>query len=265
MGYALCQACMRAFAGARGVGACTARVRCAAGACLAASCMRRAVLHSPRAGGTSPPERGGYPFRRSPGPLTLAFRKAFKDLGAACTGCSPQLRCCALPSSPRPPQRSSRHTFRPAPLQACRCRPTPRTPPRRPPPEPRHRRSSPSSETVSATQIAAHALHSLLFTCRSMCERGAIRSNRVWRCTCLQGRVDVDDADVARTYTRRLLTASPHLMQTKLCPDNRFCFVTADSGGGTWAQTTFSLAGTFGRWHTHLAPFPYQVRPTARA
>jgi hypothetical protein len=107
-------------------------------------------LPFPLTGGAFPIEYGGYPFPREPGPRTLAFRKAFKDLGAACTGCSPQLRCFALSFSPRPPQRSSRHTFRPAPLQACRCRPTPRTPPRRPPPEPRRLRSSRSPIRVRA-------------------------------------------------------------------------------------------------------------------
>ncbi|KAG2499408.1 hypothetical protein HYH03_002982 [Edaphochlamys debaryana] len=48
---------------------------------LARATLRTAQLRMPHSGGRWPPERGGYPFNRTPGPATLAYRQAFRDLG----------------------------------------------------------------------------------------------------------------------------------------------------------------------------------------
>ncbi|KAG2446518.1 hypothetical protein HYH02_008505 [Chlamydomonas schloesseri] len=51
------------------------------GADLAAVRLRSAVLRMPHSGGNWPLPHGSYPFNKQPGPRTLAFRQAFKDLG----------------------------------------------------------------------------------------------------------------------------------------------------------------------------------------
>ncbi|KAG2499413.1 hypothetical protein HYH03_002987 [Edaphochlamys debaryana] len=48
---------------------------------LARATLRTAQLRMPHSGGRWPPEWGGYPFNRTPGPATLAYRQAFRDLG----------------------------------------------------------------------------------------------------------------------------------------------------------------------------------------